>query len=122
MAKENASQGIAHNALIQGTLIKGDVFAEGDFRIDGVIEGNIDCKGKVVVGAKGETRGKILCENAELHGKVDGTVEALNNVSLKQTSVFHGEMITKSLDIEPGATFNGTCKMTKNEHGHEKKK
>jgi len=111
MAKENTSQGIAHNALTQGTVIKGDVFAEGDIRVDGVIEGNIDCKGKVVVGEKGETRGKILCENAELLGKIDGNVEASNNVSLKRSCIFQGEMITRTLDIEPGAVFNGTCKM-----------
>lgn len=111
MAKENVAQGIAHNALTQGTVIKGDVYAEGDLRIDGCIEGNIDCTGKVVLGVKGQAYGKIVCENAELSGKVEGNVVASGNVSLKQSCVFQGDMIVHTLDIEPGAVFNGTCTM-----------
>lgn len=111
MAKESVPQGAAHNALIQGTVIKGDIFAEGDLRIDGRVEGNIDCKGKVIIGAKGEAVGKIVCENAELSGKVEGNILAKGNVFLKKDSVFQGDMITQTLDIEPGAVFNGSCEM-----------
>lgn len=111
MAKDTGFQGAAHNALTQGTTVKGEIFAEGDFRIDGVFEGNIDCKGKVVIGPKGEARGKIICENAELLGRIEGSVESHGNVSLKQNCVFDGDMLTKTLDIEPGAVFNGSCKM-----------
>ncbi len=114
MAKEIISQGITHNSLAQGTFIKGEIHAEGDLRIDGKVEGNIGCKGKVVVGVKGEIFGQIQCENAEIMGCVEGDMKVNGNVSLKQSSVFHGGMITQTLDIEPGALFNGTCKMEKN--------
>ena len=111
MAKEIVSQGSAHNALAQGTFIKGSIRAEEDIRIDGIVEGDINCKGKVVVGAKGEVHGRIICESAEFLGKVEGDIEVFNKVSFKQTAIFQGNLTTKALDIEPGATFNGTCKM-----------
>ncbi len=111
MAKDVISQGIAHNALAQGTFVKGDIFAEGDLRVDGKIEGNINCQGKVVVGAKGEVTGYIKCENAELMGVVTGNIEVSNNVSLKKNCIYQGGMTTQTLDIEPGAKFNGSCEM-----------
>ena len=110
-SKENSSQGIAHNALCQGTIIKGNIFAESDLRIDGIVEGKIECKGKIVLGSKGEVYGNIDCDSAELMGKLKGEMFVRANVSIKQTGNVHGKVHTQSIDIEPGAVFNGTCKM-----------
>ena len=33
-----------------GTMVKGAITVEGDLRLDGIIEGNVSCKGKVVIG------------------------------------------------------------------------
>ena len=38
------------NIISKGTKIVGDLMSEGDFRIDGVVEGNLKTNGKVVVG------------------------------------------------------------------------
>jgi len=111
MAKETSGQGIAYSALAFGTKVKGDIYAEGDFRIDGQIEGNIECVGKVVVGSKAEVRGHIKCDSAELLGKIEGNIFAGKNVSLKHSCSYQGSMVVQTLDIEPGAVFNGTCKM-----------
>ena len=111
MAKEGISQGISHNALAQGTFVKGELRAEEDIRIDGIIEGDVRCKGKVVIGAKGEVRGHIVCENAEFMGRVEGDVVVNGHISFKQMAIFQGNLTTKTLNIEPGALFNGTCKM-----------
>ena len=40
----------AINIITDGTRIKGDIVATGDFRLDGVLEGNIQLNGKLVVG------------------------------------------------------------------------
>ena len=49
MEVENSSINIINN----GTLIKGDITASGDFRLDGTLEGNIQLDGKLVVGDTG---------------------------------------------------------------------
>ncbi len=110
-SKESPSQGIMHNALSQGTIVRGNVSSEADMRIDGVVEGNIECKGKIVLGPKGAVKGNINCENAELMGKIEGDIYVHGVIALKRTSVIVGEMTVQSLDIEPGAIFNGSCKM-----------
>ena len=103
--------GSSINVLAAGTVIKGNVSAEEDMRVDGLIEGNINCKGKVVISQTGEIRGQIVCGNIEIAGKVTGNIQATGILLLKHTSIYHGELHIHNLEIEPGAVFNGTCKM-----------
>ena len=110
-AKELITSGISHNVLSSGTFVKGDVKTDDDFRLDGKLEGNIECGGKVVIGAKAEVIGNINCLNADFMGKIQGNVVVQETVSLRASVVFDGEIVVKYLEIEPGATFNGTCKM-----------
>ena len=59
MAKEILNSGIAHNVLATGSKIKGNISADSDFRIDGEVEGDIACSGKVVIGPQGTLRGNL---------------------------------------------------------------
>lgn len=99
------------NIIAKGTKIVGDFFSEGDLRVDGIIEGNIQTPGKVVVGKDGEISGKLSCSNAYFEGKLTGTLELSGTLTLKSTAHIEGEVITEKLAVEPGATFNVTCEM-----------
>jgi cytoskeletal protein CcmA (bactofilin family) len=101
------------NRICDGTEIKGSVKSSADFRIDGRIEGNVQCEGKIIVGEKGYIKGEIVSKNMEISGKVDGTVSTEGLLSLKSTAVFEGEITTGKLIIEVGAVFNGNCHMPK---------
>ena len=109
--KEASPSGIAHNALAAGTSVKGDIKAEEDFRIDGKLEGNIECSGKVIIGPQAEINGNIQCQNTDLMGMVTGNIMIYEVASLKASVRFTGEIVAKYIEIEPGASFNGTCKM-----------
>lgn len=99
------------NIIAKGTKIVGDFFSEGDLRVDGIIEGNIQTPGKVVVGKDGEISGKLSCSNAYFEGKLTGTLELSGTLTLKSTAHIEGDVITEKLAVEPGATFNVTCEM-----------
>lgn len=99
------------NILGAGTVVKGEIQVNGDFRIDGTLSGNIQCKGKVVVGTTGKIEGEIVCQNADFSGDVRATVKVTELLTLKETAFFSGEITTGKLAIEPGAKFSGTCKM-----------
>ncbi|MDR1610006.1 MAG: polymer-forming cytoskeletal protein [Candidatus Symbiothrix sp.] len=109
--KETVSSGIAHNALAVGTYVRGNIRAEEDFRIDGKLEGDIECTGKVVVGPQAEITGNIQCQNTDLMGTIIGNITIYETASLKSSVRFTGEIAAKYIDIEAGAIFNGTCKM-----------
>ena len=102
---------VAHNTISAGTFIKGDIIAEEDLRIDGKIEGNIECQGKIIVGSNAKILGNIYCNNIDLMGKINGNIEANETVTLKSQVNFTGKITTKYLDIESGAIFNGSCTM-----------
>ncbi len=111
MSKTTHQAPSAVNTICEGTEIVGDIKTNGEIRIDGQLEGNLDAKGKVVVGPTGSVKGQIACKNCDVQGKVEGKIEVGQLLSLKNSSKITGDIITHQLGIEPGATFNGNCKM-----------
>ena len=116
MANEKQQSGMMFNALTAGSKIVGNITADSDFRIDGLIEGEINCTGKIVIGEAGRVKGSIVCENAEILGLMDGKISCRQQLSLRASGKIQGDVQTKTLIVEPGALFNGTCSM-----GGEKK-
>jgi len=99
------------NQIKKGTKIQGNLNSESDVRIDGTIEGNLTVKGKVIIGHTGEIIGDITCSVCEISGKVKGKLNIDSSLTLKSSANFTGDMTTSKLIIEPGANFNGSCKM-----------
>jgi cytoskeletal protein CcmA (bactofilin family) len=112
MAKEVVvNSGASHNVLAHGSKVKGNISADSDFRIDGLVQGEITCSGKVIIGTKGRLEGNITCVNAEIMGEVKGNVSVSDTLSLKASSNVVGDIKTKILIIEPDAVFCGSCDM-----------
>ena len=110
---QQQTTGAMFNALTSGSKIIGTVIADSDIRIDGQLDGDLQCSGKVVIGEKGFLKGTISCQNAELLGKVEGKVEVRQTLALRSTANMQGEVKTQTLIVEPNAVFNGTCAMSK---------
>ena len=108
----NNNSGGVHNVLAGGTVVSGTIVTESDFRLDGSIEGDINCKGKIVVGPKGSIKGNIISEHAEILGTVEGTIRINEKLILKSTANIKGDLFIQTLEIEPGAQFNGSCTMS----------
>ncbi len=101
----------AHNTIAYGTRIEGTVYSESDFRIDGEIKGDFMCRGKVIIGQNGQMKGNLKCGNAEIVGRMQGSIEASDVLVLKSSASLEGDIFISTLVIEPNAQFNGTCKM-----------
>ncbi|TXG37127.1 bactofilin family protein [Seonamhaeicola maritimus] len=99
------------NIIAQGTKIVGDFNSEGDFRIDGVVEGNVKTAGKVVVGKSGLVKGTLNGTDAYFEGKFSGKLALSGTLTLKSSAHIEGEVVVGKLAVEPGATFNVTCVM-----------
>ena len=110
--KDENSAGGLHNTLATGTTVKGNIITETDFRLDGQVEGDISCNGKIVVGPKGQVIGNIVSSNAEILGEVEGSVRVSEKLVLKATANIKGDVFAQSLEIEPNARFNGVCNMS----------
>ena len=95
-----------------GTTMKGDITSNGDLRIDGTLVGNINCSAKVVIGANGNVQGDVHGQQADIMGKVTGTIKVKDLLQLKGGSTVNGNLEASKLQIEPTANFNGQCHMT----------
>lgn len=118
MAKMNETDNsTAVNLISQGTEITGDIKSSGDIRIDGVLNGNMVTKGKVVIGPTGRVKGEVDCKNSEVSGLIDGKISVSQLLNLKASSKINGTIVTAKLSIEPGALFTGNCLMKDGENG-----
>jgi len=111
MSKPKETEVPSINLLSSGTVVKGEIKVNGDFRIDGIFIGSINCKGRIVVGATGVIEGEINCQNADFSGEVKAIVKVAELLTLKESAKFTGDISTNKLAIEPGAKFSGNCVM-----------
>lgn len=94
-----------------GTIVKGEVSSHNDIRVDGIVEGKIYSKGRIVVGDKASVVGALLCCNVDLEGKVEGDVYVKDTMSLKGNASVNGNINVRKFQVEMGAQINGTCHM-----------
>lgn len=112
--EETVTSGL-HNTLATGTTVKGNIITEADFRLDGKIDGDVTCSGKIVIGPKGSVTGNINSTNAEILGEVQGSIRVSAKLVLKSTAIIKGDLFAQILEIEPNALFNGVCTMSEEE-------
>ena len=108
MAADTTTQ---QNTLAKGTTITGDIISDGDFRIEGTVQGNVKTPGKVVIGRTGLINGTLKSTNADIEGKFSGKLMLSDTLSLRASAFVEGEVSVGKLAVEPGATFNATCVM-----------
>ncbi|MCQ2297172.1 MAG: polymer-forming cytoskeletal protein [Bacteroidales bacterium] len=111
MARMSESEITTINTISNGTIIKGDVTANGDFRLDGQLDGDVTINGRLVVGDSGLINGNVVCQNAIIMGQVTGNISVKELLSLNSTAKVKGDILINQIAIEPGASFSGTCRM-----------
>lgn len=112
MGSNNQEASLRNNLIGNGTVIKGEINAAGDIRIDGTVIGTMKSSGKVVVGQQGLIEVDIICNSADISGRVKGTIRVDELTTMKSTSRLEVELYTKQLFIEVGAIFTGKCDMS----------
>jgi len=100
------------NRIVDGTHIKGDIKADSNFRIDGILVGSIDTLGKLVVGPSGRIEGNVKCANADIEGEMTGNIIVDGLLNIKSTAKIQGDITTNQIGIEIGAQFKGICNYT----------
>ena len=99
------------NVIGKGTVLEGNIETFGNIRIEGKIVGHVKSKSKIALGSSSHIEGNVTAQNADIEGEVRGRIEISDLLVLKATAVVHGDILTGKLVVEPGAVFNGSCKM-----------
>ena len=95
-----------------GTSFEGTSIKTEDIEIYGRIEANI--KSNVVyVGAAAEVFGSVICNQIEVHGKTNGSIDANGKASIKKGAQIIGTIRYQVVSIEEGATVYADLHCTK---------
>lgn len=98
------------NFLSQTTIIEGNIKAQGNFRLEGTVVGNVECSAKFILSETSKIQGNLYATNAEISGEVLGDIEIKELLSLKASARITGNIKSTKLLVEPGATINGNFK------------
>jgi len=97
--------------LYKGSRISGQLSFQGSARIDGAVDGEIQCQGTLTIGEGAEVRAKISGQVVVIRGKVEGNVTAQEKVELAAPARLIGNVDSPRLAIMEGVVFDGDCSM-----------
>jgi cytoskeletal protein CcmA (bactofilin family) len=99
------------NVLGRSAFIRGELSAEGAFRIDGTIEGTVASRAQVVIGESGTVRGDVVGTDVVVAGQIIGNVRCSGHLEILAKGKVEGDIAAQSVRIETGGVFRGTSFM-----------
>ncbi|GHV80118.1 hypothetical protein AGMMS49944_19090 [Spirochaetia bacterium] len=90
-----------------GASILGDIETVGFTRIDGSIRGNLNTKGRVVVGERARMKGNISGTTVTIGGVVYGNILASERIIILNTALILGDVITRRIQADDGCLIHG---------------
>jgi cytoskeletal protein CcmA (bactofilin family) len=91
-------------------IVNGDINCKSDLMIEGKIEGNVVCM-SLFVGKSGRVTGDVNTEEVLIEGTIHGKITS-GSVELKDGCILEGDISSKTLAVDHGATFTGSVKPT----------
>ena len=97
----------------KGISIAGDVTADSNLRIEGVIEGrSIQSSHDVEISESGRVVAGITAKNVRISGEVTGDIAATEKVLIARSGRVQGNVVAPRVQLEDGALFRGSIDMT----------
>ena len=99
-------------SLVSGAVITGKIKATR-CRLNGKAEGKVDCTEEFEIGESGVLDADAMAGSQMfVAGQINGGIRCGGKLHLKSTARVNGDIRARSLVVEEGAVFNGTCSMT----------
>jgi cytoskeletal protein CcmA (bactofilin family) len=99
------------NVLGRSAFVRGELSAEGAFRIDGTIEGTVASRAEIVIGESGVVRGDVIGSDVVVAGQIIGNVRCSGHLEILAKGKVEGDIAAQSVRIETGGVFRGTSFM-----------
>lgn len=95
--------------IAKGVRIEGDFGGEGDMRIDGEVAGKVTVGGTLTVGPEASIKAEVKAGSLVVFGFIEGNAQVTDRVDLKATAKVKGDVKTKIMAMEPGASLEGNA-------------
>lgn len=89
----------------------GNFRSDTDFLVEGTFEGEIDCKGTVIVAEGANLSATVRARNAVIAGAANGDISCDERLTIQASGEVRGKAQAATLVVEEGAFFEGEFKM-----------
>jgi len=97
-----------------GAIVNGPITLKGGIIIYGKVYGDIQTDGPLRITVSGQVFGNVQAIDAHIGGSIKGDITVTNKIVLGSKSEITGDLIYRSLIIEDGAQFEGSCSVIGN--------
>lgn len=91
--------------------VKGVFYTQGSLRIDGVVEGEIEAKGNVIIGEGARVVANITAHNVSVAGMVKGNISAGGRLEITSKGKVWGDIVAGSLAVDEGGVLSGRSQL-----------
>jgi cytoskeletal protein CcmA (bactofilin family) len=105
-ATYGGSQGVG--ATIEAdSAVEGVYITNGNLRIDGLVKGEIVCRGALLISEQGVVQGVVEASEVVLAGRLEGEVECQGGFVVRTTGWLSGKVRAAEVTIQDGAYYAG---------------
>jgi cytoskeletal protein CcmA (bactofilin family) len=91
----------------ESSQFSGTLHLRQSVRIDGAIEGEIECDQTVTIGPAGRVTARVRAQSVVVEGELHGDIEARGEITLHKTAKVIGDLMTEGIVVEKGAKVEG---------------
>ncbi len=84
-----------------------------NLRIQGVVDGEIDCRSTLTIDGEAKVRAKVVAQNVTVGGSLEGEVNCPGRFKILPTGRVIGKVVAGMLEIHAGAFYQGDLSMHK---------
>jgi cytoskeletal protein CcmA (bactofilin family) len=95
--------------------IKGEIRTDEELLVDGEVEGALESRSVLTIGANGKVRANIKARDVVIFGSVRGNVEATEKLAIRDKGHLVGDIKTTGISIDDGAYFKGSIDISRPE-------
>jgi cytoskeletal protein CcmA (bactofilin family) len=103
------------------TICEGKIISETSLRIEGQMNGEIECEGDITIGENAVVQSSIHARDVILAGKVNGNIHTKGKLTVMSTGVLIGNIDVRSFVIQEGGIFQGSSMMNLTAHAADLK-
>jgi cytoskeletal protein CcmA (bactofilin family) len=90
------------------TVIRGEITAEEDLLIEGLVEGTVRLpKHHLVIGPRARLEADVFARQVTIAGHARGTITASERIEIESSATVEGEIIAPRIVLVEGAYFSG---------------
>jgi len=98
--------------ISEGCRFEGFLSGNGNFMINGEVEGECDVDGSVTLARNGHWKGMIRAGSVIVAGTIDGDILARGQVEIANTARITGTVSGEAIAVSEGAVVEGVMKTT----------